>query len=259
MSYQCNITGQSFDLEENEKDREGGVRFGFNCRFRAICYVLCKCLYGECRVLKNLPDHQPITGIGMSDSGWAAILAQKFHYTNTFYHQPPFLDICQDSHVEQYRALDFIVSSDVFEHVDPHPSLQRAFDNLAKMLKVGGSLVFSVPYTFGEHVEHFPRLYDYRISLEDNEYVLRNRTIDGEVEEFRNLCFHGGPGHVLEMRVFSKKSVTAFLENAGFVNITFHEVDADMEQCGIFWSRNSANSCSLIISAQKGVDTSVHL
>jgi len=39
MSFICNITGKSFDLSDNEKHRELGSRFGFNCRFRAICYV----------------------------------------------------------------------------------------------------------------------------------------------------------------------------------------------------------------------------
>ena len=54
MSFLCNITGNRFDLNDSEKDRELGCRFGFNCRFRAICYVFCKLFYGECKIMTNL-------------------------------------------------------------------------------------------------------------------------------------------------------------------------------------------------------------
>ena len=29
----CNITGNYFNLEENENHREGGERYGYNCSF----------------------------------------------------------------------------------------------------------------------------------------------------------------------------------------------------------------------------------
>lgn len=252
MSFLCNITGNRFDLEEHEKDRELGNRFGYNCRFRAICYVLCKVLYGDCKLLNALVPDKTIKGIGMSDSGWATILKEKFDYTNTFYHTSPHLDIYNDEHVNTYTGLDFIISSDVFEHIDPYPSIQSAFSNLYKMLKPGGSLVFSVPFTHDEHKEHFPNLYSYKIHKTDNgEYVLHNTTIDHKTEVFGDLCFHGGPGNVLEMRIFSKKSVTDFLENSGFVDIVFYEITEDMKKYGIFWSKDDTNDCSLIISAKK--------
>ena len=56
MSFVCNITGLPFDLQDNEKNREQASRFGFNSRFRAICYVFCKLFYGECRILNNLQE-----------------------------------------------------------------------------------------------------------------------------------------------------------------------------------------------------------
>lgn len=251
MSFLCNITGNRFDLNDSEKNRESGCRFGFNCRFRAICYVFSKLFYGKCEIMKHLENNKQLKGIGMSDSGWARLFEEKFNYTNTFYHTHPYLDINNSEHVRNYTELNFVISSDVFEHVDPFPSLQYSFNNVFKMLKKGGVLIFSVPYTHGDHKEHFPTLYNYRIEHENGEYVLHNTTINNEKETFRNLCFHGGPGNVLEMRVFSKSSIISFLEEAGFTEITFHEITEDMNKYGIFWSKDNVNDCSLIISAKK--------
>jgi hypothetical protein len=258
MSYYCNITGQNFDLKDNEKHRELSSRFGFNSRFRAICYVFCKLFYKECKVLSSLQENKSLKGIGMSDdSGWAKIFENKFNYINTFYHTSPYLDIYNKEHIKKYHDLDFIISSDVFEHINTFPSLQIAFNNLYTMLKCGGSLVFSVPYTNKEHQEHFPNLYDYEIKNEHGNYILYNKTIENEVEIFNNLCFHGGPGSVLEMRIFSKKSIISFLETSGFIDITFYNIDEDMKKYGIFWSSHDVFcncdvcNCGLIISAKK--------
>jgi SAM-dependent methyltransferase len=249
--YICNITGQSFILDDNEKNRESGCRFGFNSRFRAICYVFTKLFYGKCKILCNLKDNKNLKGIGMSDSSWAKIFEKKFNYTNTFYHTSPYLNIYNDKHITNYNNLDFIISSDVFEHIDPFPSIHIAFSNLYKMLKNGGFIIFSVPYTHEEHLEHFPNLYKYEIKKEGNDFILYNTTIDNKIEIFNNLCFHGGPGNVLEMRVFSKKSIISFLEKSGFIDITFYEINEDMKKYGIFWDNNKDNNCSLIISAKK--------
>ena len=195
-SFVCNITGNLFDLNDNEKHRELAVRFGFNSRFRAVCYVFCKLFYGECKIISSLETNKDLKGIGMSDSNWACIFEQKFNYVNTFYHTSPYLDIYNNEHVKNYYELDFICSSDVFEHIDPFPSIQHAFNNLHKMLKCGGFLIFSVPYTNCDHKEHFPNLYNYKIANENDKYILHNITIDNKIETFDNLCFHGGPGNI---------------------------------------------------------------
>jgi SAM-dependent methyltransferase len=250
--YCCNITGQLFDLDDNEKSRESACRFGFNSRFRAICYVFTKLFYGECKIMHSLEDNKILKGIGMSDSSWANIFKQKFNYVNTYYHTSPYLDIYNDEHIQKYNDLDFIISSDVFEHIDPYPSVQIAFDNLYKMLKKGGCVIFSVPYNAnGEHIEHYPNLFKYEIKKQENKFILYNTTIDNKIEIFNDLCFHGGPGNVLEMRVFSKKSIISFLKKSGFIDIIFHEINEDINKYGIFWSINNDNINSLIISARK--------
>jgi SAM-dependent methyltransferase len=161
--YICNITGKTFTLKEEEKEREKAIRFGYNSRMRAICYVFTKLFYGECKILCNLKENKKLKGIGMSDGSWAQLLEEKFNYINTFYHTSPYLDIYNEEHIKNYLNLDFIISSDVFEHINPFPSIQIAFNNLFRMLKSGGFIIFSVPFTLGEHKEHFPNLYKYEI------------------------------------------------------------------------------------------------
>jgi hypothetical protein len=245
--YVCNITGQKFDVDETEKDRELASRFGFNSRDRAMCFVFTKLFYGKCRVLSDLKENKKLKGIGMTDNEYAPIFEKKFDYTNTFYHTSPYLDIYNNDHVKNYNDLDFIISSDVFQNIDPYPSVQIAFDNLYKMLKQGGSIIFTVPFTHNEHIENFPNLYKYEIKQENDAFILYNTTIDNKSEIINNLNFHGGPGNVLEMRIFSKKSINSFLEKSGFVDIVFYEINKNMKKCGIFWS----NTDSLIISAKK--------
>ncbi len=94
---------------------------------------------------------------------------------------------------------DFIISSDVFEHVAPPISM--AFENVRKLLKPDGVLIFSVPYSKNqETVEHFPGLHNYRIVEAEGHYTLRNITRDGVLQIFENPVFHGGACSTLEMR-----------------------------------------------------------
>ena len=82
--YICNITGKSFDLEDNEKCRESFVRFGFNSRFRALSYVFTKLFYGECKILCNLEHNKNLKGIGTSEYiSLAQIFYEKFNFEFT--------------------------------------------------------------------------------------------------------------------------------------------------------------------------------
>src|SRR4029079_4712194 len=112
--------------------------------------------------LHKWQTRKDILGIGMSDwSGYANLLRRKFNYENTFYDHSPQLDIMNP--IQKYIGkYDFAISSDVFEHI--LPPLQQGFDNLFRLLKPGGRLIFSVPYTrTAQTVEHYPGLRDYEI------------------------------------------------------------------------------------------------
>ena len=186
-------------------------------------------LFGESLPLKKFPTRKKVHGLGMSDSVQIAkALSKRFDYRNTCYDRQPKFDIMEPPPNEEF---DFIVASEVFEHVQP--PIQTAFNNLARLLKPGGFVVFSSPWELkGDTAEHFPRLHDWQLVKLRSGYVLVNRTIDGQLETFAELNFHDGPGSILEMRVFSKSGLLANCAAAGFAEATFA---ADYAPFGIVW------------------------
>lgn len=247
-SYICNITNQKFIYDESQITRESPTINGYNSRERCLIYCLIKKLNLKPNIFSKIQENKNIKGIGISDNNnLAQILYNKFNYTNTFFHKKPYLDIYNTKDILHYTNLDFIICSEIFEHISPYPGLFVAFNNLNKMLCKNGVLIFSCPYNLNEHKEHFPTLYKYTLSNSDNQIVLNNTRIDGTEEKFTNLIFHGGDGSTLEMRQFSKQSIYNYLIDSGFYNITFHPVDEDMNKHGIFWE----SSCSLIVTANK--------
>jgi SAM-dependent methyltransferase len=170
----------------------------------------------------------------MTDSeSYAAALAEKFAYQNTYYHKEPKLDISTpDIPASLLQSTDFVISSEVFEHVVP--PVGRAFENTFKILKPGGIFILTVPYGHAEEtVEHFPQLYEFDVIEDSGSYRLENVTAAGEVQEFGNLVFHGGPGTTLEMRIFAECSLVKHLAEAGFERITVHRTP-DLQH-GIWW------------------------
>jgi SAM-dependent methyltransferase len=202
-------------------------------RFRSIVHCLSLGLYGQSIPLPDFPIRKGLLGLGMSDwEGYALPLAEKLGYTNAFYHQEPFFDITRppDDWTDRY---DFVVSSDVMEHVAP--PIQDAFDNLFRILRPGGFLVLSVPFVNGQPTrEHFPDLHRYEMLEEGQEWVLRNKTKDGTDNTYRNLTFHGGPGTTVEMRVFGQADLLQNLAEAGFTEIEVME--APESSYGILWN-----------------------
>lgn len=194
---------------------------GSNLRFRSILAVLSMELFGTIIPISAMPRNKRIFGIGISDSRvYAAALRKKFSYTNTYYHRPPRLDIT-NLHPKREETADFVISSEVFEHVPPPVS--KSFSNLYKLLKPGGFCVFTVPYvTGGATIEHFPELYRYKLKKRAGRKILVNRTREGIEQVFESLSFHGGKGSTLEMRVFSRNSLFSEIEKAGFGEIKVH-------------------------------------
>ncbi|MGH6610978.1 MAG: class I SAM-dependent methyltransferase, partial [Burkholderiaceae bacterium] len=158
----------------------------------------------------------------ISDScTYASMLEKKFDYRNTFLHTDPVLDLSLPIPEALRGTLDFVVCSDVMEHVQP-PVLS-AFSNLRSLLKTGGILVLTVPFGLeGATVEHFPRLHSFEIVRDGEEATLFNRTVEGDQEVFRDLVFHGGDGSTLEMRIFALPELLAQLQAAGFRDIRVH-------------------------------------
>lgn len=190
-------------------------------------------LFGSPRVLPAFPLDKKIRGAGMSDwDGYAVRLAQRLDYTNTYYHAEPRLDIANIPE-SMVGTLDFLISSDVFEHIPPE-QLERSFANARRLLKPGGLFLFTVPFEKIEATrEHFPRLHDFRIVEEDGKRVLYNTTVGGEQERFENLVFHGGEGMTLEMRMFSEADLMRRLQAAGFSKVAVRIDHAP--RFGVMW------------------------
>lgn len=245
--FRCNICGK-FSIsplcEIKGRESRSCYHCGSTLRFRSIVGVLSKELFGEVLAIPDFPESKSIVGIGMSDTDiYAVPLSRKLSYKNTYYHKEPKLNITLVSQKMQNVA-DFIISSDVFEHVPP--PVDRAFENLYRILRGNGVCVFSVPYSKrGTTKEHFPGLFEYKIVKQKGKRVLMNRTKDGIVQLFEDLRFHGGSGATLEMRIFSESSLLKNIAEAGFINIKIHE--DDKPEYGIILEKKE----SLIISMRK--------
>jgi SAM-dependent methyltransferase len=201
---------------------------------RSIVHLVSDGLFGKSLALDDFPRRKDLRGVGLSDwDEYARRLADRLDYTNTYYHQEPQLDITRIA-PEAEHSCDFIISTDVFEHVEPPVS--RAFEGARRLLKPGGLLVLTVPFTIesDQTLEHFPELHDWKlVQRDDGGYTVHNRRRDGTVEEFPHPVFHGGPGTTLEMRVFSRESLLRDLRNAGFSDIRV--ADEPVPEFGIHW------------------------
>jgi SAM-dependent methyltransferase len=196
-----------------------------------VIHALSSELFGESVAINDFPVRRDLVGIGLSDwSGYADRLAAKFSYKNTFYHQEPFLDITSIN-PSQYGLYDFLIASDVFEHISP--PISRAFENAQRLLKPNGVMILTVPYVDGDTVEHFPELHQYSMVRRGDHWVVLNRTQDGRDQEFRDITFHGGPGTVIEMRRFGKETLLQNVRDAGFHYVKSY--DSEYLAHGIRW------------------------
>ncbi len=232
-AFICNICSSPCRAESLDRELPSCSSCGSNVRFRWIVHVLSTELFGESLPLKKFPSRKKICGLGMSDPvAIATVLAKRFDYRNTTLDRKPQFDVMNPA-ASDYASYDFIVASEVFEHVTP--PVQTAFDNLARLLKPGGFVVLSTPWELkGDTVEHFPNLHDWQLVSLRSGYVLINRTANAHLEIFEDLTFHDGPGHILEMRVFSKSGLSANCETAGFARTEFA---ADYPPFGIVWDK----------------------
>ena len=234
LNFKCNICGRTSKCRLADLEREKpSCPCGSTVRSRSIIHLLSTELFGCSIALPDFPIRKDLHGWGMSDAGYCDLLSQKLNYVNTFYHKSPYLDILAPVDPEKEGALDFLISTEVFEHIEAPVS--RGFINVRRLLKSTGFLLLTVPYTLDPTTrEHFPELYQYEIKTQDGEEpVLINITKDGRRQTFENLVYHGGPGATLEMRIFSRDGLMAELEQAGFQSIKiFSEPYLEF---GIYW------------------------
>lgn len=234
MVFTCNICGarqvsknQRFDREEPSCEACGS-----SLRMRSVVHCLSTALWGRSMILPEFPRKPEITGAGLSDwDGYAMRLADKLSYRNTYYHKSPKLDICSPPQ-HLLSSLDFLISSDVFEHTNPPAS--TAFEGAFEVLKPGGWLILTVPYTCrGQAVEKYPELHQYTVAKVADRWVIVNLTKDGQFQLFPDPVFHGGDGATIAVRFFSLELVRDLLRAAGFTDMKVH--DENVAEFGIVW------------------------
>jgi len=231
--FRCNVCGKKTSFLHRKLLREAWSCYncGSTVRWRSVINALSIELFDQALALSEFPVRPDLVGIGLSDwDGYAIPLAKKLSYTNTYYHQTPFLDITSIENF-QYGSYDFIIASDVFEHIGP--PISRAFMNARLLLKPDGVMIFTVPYIEGETTEHFPELHKFSLQKKGEAWSLLNQTSDGRNQEYSDVTFHGGPGSVLEMRLFGKDSLLQGVRGAGFESIKVY--DAEYPEDGIVW------------------------
>ena len=244
-----NIRGRFTRIDAQHIGREStiDVETGACHLFRALVYALTKGL-GLHPVLSRNAGQRSLRGIGLSDNlCYARMLGRCFDYTNTFFHKRPFLDICADR--LDYSGLDFIISSEVFEHVPPPPGV--AFRNSWRMLKPGGVLILTVPYADQvEHtVEHHPSLHQWKLRKRSaigsgaSNYYIENVDAHGVHQVFDEVTFHDGIGQTVEMRIFSKRHLLELAAQHGFAA---EIVTEDVPLFGI-WNQGDMNSLPMIL------------
>lgn len=235
IAFTCNVCGERAIVPHQKLDREtpSCPACGSTVRYRAIAHALALALFGKPLSIPAFPCRPRLAGIGMSD--WeplAARLGERLGYRNTHYHREPRLDITRVP-PELAGSLDFVLCSDVLEHVGP--PVERALASCFELLRPGGVLVLTVPFSFEDKtVEHFPDLHEYETLTFHGRPILVNRTRDGRWQVFDDLVFHGGEGETLELRRFAREPLLRQLAAAGFVDIVEHT--REVEEYGIVWS-----------------------
>ena len=213
---------------------------------RGLLRALSLELFGVNLTLPDFPRVKSLRGLGTSDGvQYADALAAKLDYRNTFYDREPRFDIA-NADASEHGRYDFLLSSEVFEHVPPPVS--AAFETARRLLKPTGVLLLTVPYSFeAATAERFPDLHEFGLARVGDRLVLVNRARDGRIQVFEDLMFHvsfGSPA--LEMREFSESDLQRMLCAAGFAETRIYS--EEYSPFGILHSE----ACSLPIAARKG-------
>lgn len=240
VTFTCNLCGHRVSAPVTMvagRETRSCYHCGSTQRMRWLVHLLSTGLYHQSLPIPEFPL-STLKGIGMSDPyPLASRLKKRINYLNTYYHRAPRLDITDPNVVEQ-GPYDFIITSDVLEHVAP--PIEVAFEHIYNLLNPGGFLILTVPFKTDvtETSEHFPNLYKYKILNRGGIRSLINITIGGEEEIFDDLIFHGGQGTTLEMRSISRDNLLTNLSAAGFVEIEF--LSEDYPDIGIIQQPNNS-------------------
>ena len=93
--FTCNVCG-TYNQGERFATEPASCGCGSNVRLRALVHLMSMEMFGLSLPLPEFPQIKAITGLGMTDKEcYAALLARKFGYSNTFYDRDPRFDITE--------------------------------------------------------------------------------------------------------------------------------------------------------------------
>ena len=191
----CNICNQPSRFREphyESPELPSCSGCGSNVRFRWLVWRLSRELFGRSLRLSAFPHDKSIKGIGLTDPDCIArVLRERLSYQNTYLTTEPRLDIRSDP--SPSGAVDFLIASEVFEHIEPPVS--RAFSNAASFLKRPGVFLLTVPWVWNGYPEHaIPELYDWKLDREGGRWLVLNRKPNGDVERFYDMVWDDSAG-----------------------------------------------------------------
>ena len=226
MDFTCNVCGNhNTGVEEFGREVQNCAECLSSVRIRALVYAVSQELFGTALPLRDFPVLKGLRCLGMTDSdSYAKRLAEKFDYKNTFFDREPKLDVTDIDGLDE-NTFDLLISSEVFEHV--RPPFEKALENAFRLLRPNGVLMLTIPFnldTDPSH-EHYPQLADAGLAQLRSGPVLVNRTVEGKLQVFEDLFFHGGQGSTLEMRVLNQAALRRALLAAGFADLQFYAQD----------------------------------
>lgn len=191
------------------------VECGGTWRARAVTLALISSLGYSPKPLSRIRADWSRVGVGVSDDFViAGRFGQVWTYTNTFYDDFPHLDV-RDVPSRLFERNEFIVCSDVLEHVDP--PLEDALLGLRRMLKPNGFVVISVPMNgTAESDEYYPGLVDWELVWKQGSPELHWRDSFGTKHVDSSPEMHGGRGQTIAFRSFGHRSLSDLFTAAGF-------------------------------------------
>src|SRR5579885_1624824 len=201
--FTCNICGAPGVFTEAhyaDPEMRSCENCGSNVRFRWLVHRLSRELFGRSLSLPEFPLEKSIRGIGLTDpDAIAQVLGSRFTYCNTYLDASPRFDIRSDP--SPLGPLDFLIASEVFEHVEP--PVTQAFRNAAGLLKSSGVMLLTVPWVWdGNPKQAIPELFDWKLDREGDRWLVLNRKQNGDVERFHDMVWDdtAGPslGHTRE-------------------------------------------------------------
>ncbi len=237
--FLCNICGAASAVSaETDFDREKpSCPCGSNVRHRWIVHQISTKLFGRSLSLQQFPVAKEFRGIGFSDNPlYADVLAAAVDFVNTRYDAEPFFDITDPSCGET-ESLDFIIASEVFEHIHRQSSpLLKSF-----WLDTNGFVAFSMSWEPEEIQESISQMFTTGPSeparIHPHQQDARRSTRD-----IRPTVFPWRSGADLRNAVFSRRHWSGF-PCRGFRCIDF--ATAPVQEFGIIFPHPWSLPCVL--------------